>query len=166
VQRTALALVAWLALAGANAQSPLTFADVQKAHPGDIRAPFNGMAVDDLLKVLNQNLKDQRMSVSGCNIEWEWAMPKTEAMSYRTLRARVDSRDVVFGGGEVHNGRLLYHPQAIAGKSITVSAPDGKTLLFDSWHTLEIREPSAERYWKVAGAFNVLAEQLARSCKH
>ena len=154
-----------LALGIAQAAGPLTFADVQKAHPADIRAPFNGMAAGDLLKVLNENVQGQRMTASECNIEWEWANAKTQALPYGTLRARVDSRDVVFGGGEVHDGKLLYHPQAMAGKFITVWAPDGKALLSDSWHTLVIRDMSAERYWKVAGAFQVLAEQLARSCR-
>jgi hypothetical protein len=84
-------------------------------------------------------------------------------LPYKTLTTRVDSRRINFAGGEVQKGRLLYHPES-RNKDFAVVAPDGKTLLTDSWHTLEMRDAVAGTYWSAVGAFHVLAERVAKAC--
>lgn len=148
---------------GSQADDAAQFGQVLKAYPGDLHAPFRAMAVPDIVAVLNQNLEGQAVSVNGCNLEWEWSIPPSDSLPYKALKARVDSREVRFGGGEVHNGRLLYHPEA-DGEKFAIMAPDGKILLRQSWHTLAIKDAHPATYWKAVGAFSSLAERIARTC--
>jgi hypothetical protein len=141
----------------------LSFGDVQNARPKDIRQPFLQLTNDELIDVVNENLKSTKVKTAGCNIEWEFQLDARSNLPYKTLTARVDSRDLNIGGGEVHNGRLLYHPET-EGKKMHIVAPDGRLLLEDSWHTLEIRNASPERYWQAVGAFATMTERIAASC--
>jgi hypothetical protein len=162
-------LAAWILLSaaapvGAQADESLTFEDVKKARPADIRKPFTRMTVPQLVALLNDNLETHRIRTAGCDIEWEWTVTPSSEIPYDRLKVRVDSHQIEFGGGEVLRGRLLYHPES-QGDHFIVLAPDGKVLLKQSWHTLEIRDAQPAAYWRVAGGFWVLAEKVAAECR-
>lgn len=156
----------FLASGGCYAEKSVRWDDVLKGRPGtdaDIRKPFEAMSTAELVSILNQNVHEEKLSISDCNIEWQWTLSPQPGLPYKSLKVRIDSRELEGGGGEINNGKLLYHPQS-QGDKFWVIAPDGKVLLRQAWHSLRAKDDNPQAYWHVVGAFQVLTEQVARTC--
>lgn len=165
MQEPAVALAAVALAFGAlgAVAAPLTFEVVQKAHPKDIRTPWKLMTEGQLTSELERSLNETSVRTSGCEIQWQWRGGPDPQGKFHLLTVHVDSRQVRLGGGEVHQGRLLYHPES-EGDQFAVVDEDGKVLLKQSWHTLEVKDGTPEAYWRVVGAFATLVERVSSSC--
>lgn len=141
----------------------LTYDDVNAVRPADIQSPFSGKSIEELVSILNDNLRNTQIKTDGCTIEWKWEVKPGAGFPGNQLRVRIDSRDLEAGGIEVFEKRLLYHPNA-TGDKFTVLSADNAVRRMSSWHTLVIRDASPKRYWVVVGAFQELTAQLRGNC--